>query len=1375
MEMPRSSRTAGADYYRRLRSTYGDNHHEHYVAAGQGVYSFAHPHVVEKEIRNLSHDLALAFSQIQVLEGELDEAAHEIMLLREENVMLRENNKTLKDCLDGRVDAEREMILEFESRLENLHEELRGLNATLQAVLDGACVADGNESSGIYFEGDWEDMVRLWREGYNEGNANNARSDWAPVGRQRLDTRLPHESMTETNASGPSRHFERSNAPSPEERRSHQTCPDTLRQIENGMAILQLQNRLDTTEIGMRDLTSRCDAQDQWHDLLVEMLHKQEMILADILGIAYEAQEEYDHDNNDDDEPYCTCGERGYELDGGDMNATLRGGMGGRDEDEEFVYDYGGYINWDHVDASSQQEGMNGSQSSRGDKEIIRELRQQVDSLEEQVRVLMETAHQDSVSRSRDRQEEEKNEPSLRGGSGEEEVDHDGSREHADTSSVPTLTPASPHLLCQRAAAQIGDLTIYYILIHLPPGLVISGSQKPELVFHSAATIYYFPTGATEDVVKREAWKQKACGKGHWQQVEFHKIQSKQVFKSAIASMWETMGLSWDVVTRGDWNFDGDEGDMYMVNDNNLFLTNRTRVVAGAQIRGGSGYETDPSFANETSANDPSSIYEPLIQEAATVDANSAPSLRGYSWIALANVLQTRNFFLERELKNFKEINNSLMQDLHWQMDVQAEMEERLEAALAEKNAIAEDLLVLKTRLMYPIETTTAHTVSTDDKEEVIQIGKGPQESPGPVTVRGGNEDLLPLAISTKDTTPQAFLSEPSRTCATITTNSFDFYPRKSTIVFAGASPHLYQFPYRSTLPEIRRILESEDGEEALSNDPYIARVLEIMKIREEMGIELLENISDERVTISICDVPSDWHLDRETKIATWEVYDEDVDVLGELLTKLEIDLSASKSSTNTSVRAASSEEEQDYYQDVGDLVNFLRDAVKDELEPSSPKFCTCRVHLRSGSGSVSSVIEVEQPCALPVRGGGSDSDYWNHDAHGNREFPLQYPKVPAAPGDLPPKSYDTLSPNDPSVLQNEAVITAKSPLSIRLGRLMFPAKFVQRRENSISRFEWQHTKRLNPQFKDKRSRSFRYTRGAQCEDWAMQLDEHREHCDYCQAMFIEEDYVTSDSTPMYNDNASKPPIGARRSSENTIWPGNSNETSFRTGDHPDSRLRGGVGHDRELEHECDYGEDWRSEWNDLASQTQCSGCQPRTFRHSSTLSTKTTTSPPSPVDRNFRTSRWPQPWDVCTAEEFLRTEPWISGFEHMNVDRREVNAGEFSKPPYNTRHKSPDSLTPSKTSNPFLLKMRRSRHEAVLERPLTNCDSLSIKDSDSVLELKAEAWLNSPMPAPAIPFQRNSAPLQQDAADPHHADSNGTCHEDANKAQRGAFVCNLE
>jgi hypothetical protein len=1371
--MPRSTKTAHPDRHRQLRSAYSNNDHENDVPTGHYAHSGHGAHVFETEVLDLTYDLVLTSFQIEALEEELDDAGTEITMLREENVMLREDDRSLKDCLNAQDKFEHQMIVELTSRLEHLHEHVQDLNDTLQVVLDDVCAAEGDEPSGYYFEGAWEDMARLWREGPIERNTNHGRNNRAYGGCEHRDatiqdsypedvlqqqgTECVHESMTETDPFGLSRHFERSSAPSPEERRPHQTSPDMLRQIETEMAIIHLQDRLERMEAGMGDLTRRCDVQDQSRDLLVEMFDKHGKAFSDLLGIIHAVQEE---DEDDDDEPYCTCDE--YEdLGSPNRNAVLRGGMGGRDEDEEFVYDYGGYTNWDQMDASSQCEGVETGQTSDGDKVVIQELRQQIAHLEEQVRTLTAAMNESRLPLPKDTQEREEGDLHLRGGSRQDEVEVDGSCDVCtNTSALAASVPSSPHLLCQRAISRFSELAINYMIVYLPPGFVIPGSNSPELVFHNAATIYYFPTGATEDIVKQEAWMQKGCGRGRWQDVVLHKIQSKQVFKSAIANMWRTMGLNWEVLTRGEWNFDEDRGDMYMVNDNNLFLTNRTREVAGPHIRGGSGDEPDPSvhapiqIPHQANSDEVKSISEWLTQEAATPCSDCASSHCGHSWMTLASVLYTRNCFLERELDNFKEINQSLAEDLNWQMDAQVEMEERLEAAVAEKNAIAEDFRVLRTRLRHVIEATTSHIVQGDDKEEQTLIGEDRTGSPDSGMMQGGDADVASSATSSKDKALQAAPCSPPGICTTIKAKSFDFYPKMSTIVFAGTSPYLYQFPYRSTLPEIRSILKSRDGEEVLSDDPYIARVLEIMKIREHMGIELPENISEQRVAISIPDVSDDSHLDRGIKIATWQVYDEDAKSLEKLVTKLVIDPDAAESSTTISDNTTSSEGEGDYYQDVGDLVNLLNNTVGNKHKTIPQKFCMCQTHLVNDSESLSGIIGPRPSHVVSVRGGGNDSAYWNHDANADRRFPLHYPKWLVQPGSPlnTPACYGTMAPNMSRIPENEEIATSRGSLSMRLGRLMFSAKFVQMHEKSISRFNWKHVKHLNPQIKDKSSRGFRYTESAHCEGWAMRLDEHREHCDYCQAVFIEEDYDMKHLNFGRENDAPMSKGGDRNSWKKNVRQINSNASGFSAVQDQDWHLRGGAGHEKDLEHGAADSEDWRSEWDDLASQTQCSGCQSRVFRNSSTLSTKTTFSPPSPVDRSFRTRRWPHPLDICTADEFLRSEPWSPDIEHMRLNRRQVRAGQLSNPPYNTRHKSPDILTPSRTSNPFLLEIRRLRYETHLADPPSNCETVSTKDSDSVLELRAETWLENPRPAPPLPFQRNSVSVLQDTAELHDA-----------------------
>ncbi|CAN9299369.1 unnamed protein product [Alternaria alternata] len=673
--------------------------------------------------------------------------------------------------------------------------------------------------------------------------------------------------------------FESSNAPSPEQRQPRHNERETLRQIETERSILKLQDRLERTEMHIKHLTNRLDAQETEWKLAVESIPV-------LLGAIYGDQEEEKDDDDDDDEPYYTCSEGLDEFESADENMPLRGGMGGRDEDEEFVYDYGGYTNWDQVDLLAQ-----GEVASINDKdEVIQELRQKVERLEAQIRTLTVAAHREDLFQStnshitaKDGDSKVANIPkqtlsgplltpifyqkkkgdiniNLRGGSDEADCEGSGSCDYASTE-VRSSMSVSPHLLCQRATSRVGDSTINYIIVYLPPGFIVPDCTKPELVFHSAATIYYFPTGATEEVVQQEAWKQKGCGDGQWQDVEFHKIQSKQVFKKAIADMWEKMGLGWDTLTRGYWDFGekDDDGDMYVVNDNNLFLMNRTREVAVPHIRGGDGDEpiqTPWPTDEDDLLNEFKRIYDSLMEEARIALMTDSPEQRVQAWMTVATAAETRNSSLERELETFREMNDSLIQDLQWHMDVQVDLEERLEAAEADKRAMVDEYQNLRTLLHHLVADSDIRVVCTRG-EETVPAYEDRNRSLGLETIRGGDEEALLQTRPTSDaeTGQNAAATAPSdSSCSsTVTTaNSFVYYPQRSTIVFPDTPPRIYLFPYNSTLPEIHEMLKKGSGREDLRDDSHITRILEIMKIREDMGIYLPEDVSDERITIDI-------------------------------------------------------------------------------------------------------------------------------------------------------------------------------------------------------------------------------------------------------------------------------------------------------------------------------------------------------------------------------------------------------------------------------------------------------------------------------------------------------------------------------------------
>ncbi|CAN9279689.1 unnamed protein product [Alternaria sp. RS040] len=1293
----------------------------------------------------LSYELMTAKSLIAEVQEIEEEPRQDVVTLRDETVMLKGKDKTLcgeNAAQDGDYDAGGNVM-------QVLVEEISLKKDDMQE--------NEHEAAGHYFEGRWEDMAKFWRDGMPMDHASEPETE---------------NRLADANSSSMAYWFERSNAPSPEQRQPWHNDRETLRQIETERSIVQLKDRLERTEMQIKHLSNRLDAQETEWKLAVESIP---VLLGAIYGDREEEKDDGDGDDDDDDEPYYTCSEGLDEFESADENMPLRGGMGGRDEDEEFVYDYGGCTNWDQADLLARDEV-----GSIDDKdEIIQELRQKVERLEAQIHTLSVAAHREDLFQSTDshitakdgdskaanipkqtpsdpvlasifyqKKKGDKN-INLRGGSAEAESEGNGSYDHA-SAEVRSSMSVSPHLLCQRATSRVGDSTINYIIVYLPPGFIVPGCTKLELVFHSAATVYYFPPGATEEVVQQEAWKQKGCGDGQWKDVEFHKILSKQVFKKAIADMWEKMGLSWDILTRGYWNFGekNDDGDMYMVNDNNLFLMNRTREVAVPHIRGGAGDEpiqTPWPIDEDDSLGEFKHIYDSLMEEVRIALVADSPEQRVQAWMTVATAAETRNSSLERELETFREMNDSLIQDLQWHMDVQVDLEERLEAAEADKRAMADEYQNLMT-LLHHLVADSDIPVACTYGEETIPAYEDRNRSPGLETKRGGDEEALlqtrPMSGAESGQNAAATAPSDSSCSSTVATaKSFVYYPQRSTIVFPDTPPRIYLFPYNSTLPEIHEMLKKGSGREDLRDDPHIACILEIIKIREDMGIYLPEDVSDERITIDIPETLTGCQLDCKTRVIAWQVSNADEGSPEKPIEKLVFEPSADKSNDDTRTNSASSDGEKDYYQDIGDLVNSFDDLADTDNTIDWLRSCACQTRSVYGSESYykiphpqSSTIS-KPPPMVSVRGGGSDPEYWSHTSYNHRISPLYYPQL-TPPSSAPPNtpaSYSTIKPPPCRVLKAEEIAISKGPLSQRLGHLVFPPKLMQQREDDIRRFDWQHIRRLSPQFKDKSSKGFRYTKSAYCEEWAAQLDKHREHCDYCQGVFLEEEYASSGQSLRHEEEAPKPTSGALRPWKKRNLPQKSVAASVTAVvEDLDPHLRGGAGREADLE----YGsEDWRCEWDDLASQTRSAGYRPRAFRNSSTLSTETVKSPPSPVDRAVTSRRWPQQPDLCTAMEFIRDGPTISKLERMHMNTSEARA--------------------------VLLETRAAKGELFRERPFTRSQRLQhgtskgvfVPESDSVLDLRAESWLKNPRPAPPPPIYRRSVSSSQYHQQPHDID----------------------
>jgi hypothetical protein len=975
----------------------------------------------------------------------------------------------------------------------------------------------------------------------------------------------------------------------------------------------------------------------------------------------------------------------------------------------------------------------------------------------------------------------------MRGGNGDEELEVKGDYEHdakrmqqfekkqstaAQKAKSATSLWASTHALCRHAICRDGDNTINYLVISLPPGFQISlidSGSAPPITSEGVATVYHFPDGATQDVVQRQAWNQKCCGLGHWSTVRTLKIAAEdgeRDLKNAITNMWKTnFGYNWEEITRGKGPNVG-QGDTYLINDTNIGLAiiARDQQAQHTGMRGGHGEEPDPMIYQpiqrrksdfQGHAGDFDRIYDDLLEETAEAYACShePPSDCTEAWITFATVLQTGNHSLEHELEEFKNMHHDLIHDLHWQIGTTVELEEQVEAAEEEKAALMEELENLRLRwerLVGFVAIEADHLHGHVKKETVLS--EDHSTPPRVWTMRGGDDvsESTPPQECEKADPPQL---GPNHLCAAKTTTSFDFFPKRATIVFAGDPPHIYQFSHGTTLEDIRMILDVGPGNEfECSNDePYCARILEIMKIREGMGVWLPEDLQDERVTIGIPYVPPGTQMDKEVIISEWQTQDTDLEGLDKLVQRLDINAEPDTESKDNSHRVSASSEKEDYYQDLGDLVNTLNNTIDHNDETGSPNFCICQVCTNTGRETYFDVQHTQQTPVVSVRGGGKYHGYyqnrgpWTFDSEGNRQFPLLSPKLPKETNAPPntPGRYGTFTPGAfpaPVPLPSDLdIATSNEPLGLRLSRLMFPPKFVQEREHTIRRFSWRHTKQKNPQYKDKSSRRYKYTKGPECENWETQLDKHREHCDHCQSVFLEEEYGTQTFEPAedvrHEDDAPVPGSGSGRPWERSAWPESANTSPFPTVEDPDPRfkggaeyhdprLRGGAGHERDLD--VDDDDNWRSEWDDVASQAQSLIYQGRVFRNSSTLSTRTLVHAPSPVERSFRTLRRPETVDF--------EDIWISS-----------GLGEYAPPPYHGHPLRSDALSPSKTSRLWLAELRRPRGEldtgTLSPRPDFGQRStqygLARSINDRFSQLQAENWLESPRPAPAPPIKR--------------------------------------
>ncbi|KAI8931914.1 hypothetical protein NX059_010816 [Plenodomus lindquistii] len=908
-------------------------------------------------------------------------------------------------------------------------------------------------------EADLEDWIRKHYETMAQMHEENT-----VLRRAIKDTQYMHQCNQNTQTSKATRdsHYESqpSNPSNPTTPQNRVPAAIGLRQITTELSLLSLQSQ---TEL----LTSRIVGLENKFVLLADEIHdhgKCITLLAEAVGGAQmerseksgsESEVETDEFEEEDGEALRVV--RGDGDGDGVGGWGMRGGMGGRDEDEEFVYGFRGYVNWEQVD--------DGGETYR------------------------------SQSREMD----------IKGGNGE-----------MDNGEIQQYT---------RAGNEDGE----------------QGTQQVEVDIAHISELQ-------RQIERLE------------EQIERLRGTLSAQSRAALPPVSQTPSNPADESTR----------------DTTLHL------------RGGSDRPSSthnpvqhPLPSSPNLSQDFANAYTNLLHRTTSSSPHHPPSDCTHAWINLATVLQLRNAFLERELKEYKEICDSLMSDVRWQMGTQVELEELCEEMEKERDVLLEEVGVLRRGLRGGDVSSkrVPRSATTDVGTTAGTTG----------TARSGPDVDGEIEITPSST----LAAEPSTSHIPFT--SFTYHPQLSHITFPTTPPQIYHFPSAPTLPLIYAALEYRQkhiGED----DPYLVRVREILEIREAMGISLPKVFGEEaEVEIGIPDLfGEDWDgeevVSREIEIAAWKSAEEGVGEMEECVRRLGLD------DDDADI------EEEGSGSEYGDPVS---DTATSGGGTCSFRCCCTEEERR---GHLDTLGSTKAP-TIAIRGGGSEHDGRFYDSDDESESETGRSGC-GWKKDTSPRSSKGIGvpPNSPLAFETSTQNCRRASSAVSPECCTTPTGSRSPRV-TMSAFEEQ---------------LWRHPRGSGCEEWAYALDMNRQRCTFCDLPFSDNDPFQMSSSiadVRHEDDAQIPtsisafPYPERSDADKNNLDG--------TNDDPESvvYLRGGGAwsdiSDSVYSEHSDHNEDWRSEWNDLATQTHRSNHQHPVFRNSNSLSTKEVEKPPTPITRH--------------------------------------------------------------------------------------------------------------------------------------------------------------
>ncbi|KAF2023527.1 hypothetical protein EK21DRAFT_118673 [Setomelanomma holmii] len=671
-------------------------------------------------------------------------------------------------------------------------------------------------------------------------------------------------------------------------------------------------------------------------------------------------------------------------------DVNFRVGMGGQLEDEEHVYIYADCK--DLVEVTDQEEMLKEAarfgerQQSVHDTDAeadhIEQLRNHIARLEAEIMHLenQKRAHYESLRSASLQNIPGSYEQTSEATSPTAYVRPDGESTQARGNSTPLhaeITSHSPVFMKLRASPFLCQpFGAVIVRLHKNFSLRLHDGSRS---FPDPITVYHFPY-ATGGASKSIIWNQILRLHDKFGEeaefiaetlIEVTVPEMEKALKEGIVELHNRTEDSWEGLGQGDTFIILDQDLAWDVKESRSHNRTANAIRQDPTLRGGSGDDHDAystsGLADEHRivAEEFEAIYDQLMQNTVNSCGQGAPSLCTQAWMSLASALHGRNKYLEHQFKDFRELRQSLVEDIEWHISTLAEVEESLEVTREDK-AVALTELGFLSKKLDKVSGAMSEPSSGSASSQNVSIEREEKRTPTSWDTRTADEishrltngACIETVCNPRDDTESGRSYKDG-----MPNNYFWFFPKQCVIRYDSDFPHLFRFSGTDSLKQIEAILHNRFIH-GTSTDAVEHRIWEILQMREDMGIELPDTSSDACLIIGIPSRKLSLSMDPGVRIAAWGTTEPAQENM--VMSQPEMVLAEGQAS----VLPPATSDCEALIREIGDSISSLGRLADLALYESAPSICSCFECTAITSDRTTTV-----PRTVSVRGGGGDDD----------------------------------------------------------------------------------------------------------------------------------------------------------------------------------------------------------------------------------------------------------------------------------------------------------------------------------------------------------------------------------------------------------------